>query len=597
MGEQQPSPIVSIKSQPWDKIIIPEGFMLNQNGVYLKDTDKTKIADPVWVSAHTHNEDTGAYGLVISFIDRKGKKKEQPLFLDAVHERGKGLAQLLAKSGLYIAHNKEGKLHEFLNNFEPQHWARSVTKLGWLDSKDGKLEYLVSSKDGIISNHEVNNVIFQPEAFSPTSTTIYKQGTLEEWKQHVAEPCRGNPYLVFAICTSLAGILLKHSKTENGGFHFYGRSSRGKTTLAQVAATVFGCGADPSEVSDQSFVQRWNSTSNALEGLLAAHNDSLLVLDEIASYHGKDFGRVIYNIVSGKAKARMSRDADLKAQTTWRTLILSTGEISAQKKIEEYEKVHAGQLLRLLDIPTHEAIIKTTHGSEPEQFALNLKQSCAKYFGVAGSGFIKTLIRKYSNSHTLRYAISEKINRYSSFLKFEKVTPEQLRALRRFALVGVAGEMAVELGVLPFSTEEIKNSIQMVAHAWLTESSQLPDNVRGCVAVQQFILANPSRFRDAMIQPSNPAYSATEKNLAGYKNQLGDLYWFLPDGFAEACGNNDVKEVARELRVRGILCGEKDRFISRVQIHVNGAKHRVQVYAISGKAITEHEFYSPTPFI
>ena len=62
---------------------------------------------------------------------------------------------------------------------------------------------------------------------------------------------------------------------EGCGFNFYGHSSRGKTTLAKAAASVWGKGDSPG------FVRSWRSTANALEATAALHTDTLLVLDEL----------------------------------------------------------------------------------------------------------------------------------------------------------------------------------------------------------------------------------------------------------------------------------------------------------------------------
>ncbi len=48
--------------------------------------------------------------------------------------------------------------------------------------------------------------------------------------------------------------------------------STGKSTVLRVASSVWG-GFD--------YLQSWRATSNGLEGIAAAHNDSLLCLDEI----------------------------------------------------------------------------------------------------------------------------------------------------------------------------------------------------------------------------------------------------------------------------------------------------------------------------
>ena len=75
---------------------------------------------------------------------------------------------------------------------------------------------------------------------------------------------------------AFAGPLLGLIGREGGGFNFYGQSSRGKTTLAEASASVWGKGGRPG------FVRSWRSTANALEATAALHTDTLLVLDELS---------------------------------------------------------------------------------------------------------------------------------------------------------------------------------------------------------------------------------------------------------------------------------------------------------------------------
>lgn len=335
-------------SHPWEGVAIPPGYELTADGVIElneKGEDR-RIAGPVWVSAHTHDETRSHYGLALCFIDLRGNVIEYPFRRDALHEQGRALAQHLAMRGLEIVPGQESRLSRYLGGFDSKQvpWLRATAKLGWIDAVDGRLAYVSpSSENGVIALEKTERIIFQPEQHSPNLHTIRQQGSLQDWQTHVAAPCRGNAYLITSLGMPFAAVLLKAAAAESGGIHYYGRSSRGKTTAAQVAASVIGCGADPSDAPDNAYIQRWNSTANGLEGLTAAHNDSLLILDEIHTFGGKDFGKVAYNVTGGKGKAVMDKDRNLKQQRTWRTFVLSTGEISVRQKIEEEgNKVRAG---------------------------------------------------------------------------------------------------------------------------------------------------------------------------------------------------------------------------------------------------------------
>lgn len=585
------SKVIPIKgNDPWGNAPIPEGYEITPDGVFQvdkKNKSTEKLAGPVWVSAFTEDDHSGVHGVVIRWINRKGKERERAFSADILHEQGKGLAQRLARNGLAIVPTKEQQLSRYLGSFDSDTspWIRSAPRVGWLDSVDGRIVYVLPNSDrGIIAANQDERVIFQPEQHSPTVTTMYPQGGLADWKTHVVQPCRGNPFLIFSICLALAGPLLKAAKTETGGIHFYGRTSRGKTTAAQVAASVFGCGADPSDAAEHAYVQKWNTTVNGLEALSAAHNDGLLVLDEIHTCDSKDFGSVVYNLFGGRGKTRLDKSAELKQQRAWRILVLSTGEKSSRQKIEEegHRKAYAGQLLRLLDIPTHDEIITNPHGMDAGSFALQLKRACGKYFGTAGPAFIEAIVQRFSNTSALSAVVMRELDACEKQLTPPEAEPEQRRAIRRLALVMAAGRLACELGILSFNQDETDNAVHAVTKAWLADGANLPDSARGMQNVQAFILRNAVRFRHAGRDDNEV------RDLAGYIDD--NLYLFTEGGFYEACGGNDVKEVARELYKRDLLFkNETDRLVSRHQVTQHGNIKRMRFFAVKD-SILEYDF-------
>src|SRR5262249_36731818 len=183
-------------------------------------------------------------------------------------------------------------------------------------------------------------------------------------------------------------------------------SSTGKTTSAQGGASVWGCGADPTEAPGVAYVRKWNATANAVEAIAAEHCDGLLVLDEVGEANAQDFGRLIYQLAGGQGKARLTREAKLKATRTWRILFLSTGEVPGQAVIEcAGRKSRGGHLVRMVDIPASGAdggIIQNTGGLSAAEYVTRIKRACATYYGTAGPAFIKALCGMGDNATLCR---------------------------------------------------------------------------------------------------------------------------------------------------------------------------------------------------
>ncbi|MBB3183683.1 uncharacterized protein (DUF927 family) [Halomonas fontilapidosi] len=63
-------------------------------------------------------------------------------------------------------------------------------------------------------------------------------GSLESCCQYIVRLCSGNPLMVLAVSTALAGPLLFLCHRQTAGIHLMRDSSNGKTTLLDVAASV-----------------------------------------------------------------------------------------------------------------------------------------------------------------------------------------------------------------------------------------------------------------------------------------------------------------------------------------------------------------------
>lgn len=573
-----------VRLDPWNGIEIPEGYELSERGVELiTKKGSERISGPVWVSAFARDDSNTGWGLLVHWLDRDGHQHHRAIPTHRLHESNPSLIQELDSAGLTIMPGKAKALCQYLASFVPEDRFLSVDRLGWMHSADSGLIYVLPKR--VIAAGDAPQVIYQPERFSPSSDTLHSQGSLKDWYGHVALQCKGNPYLTFGLCSGLAASLLHHAQMDGGGFHLYGGSSRGKTTALQVAASVWGSGADPAEAPGRTAIQRWNATRNGLEGIAAVHNDGLLALDELGSCDADDFGRVIYDLAGGQGKAAMDANRSLKARRAWRNLIFSTGEVSAAQKIQESRRAaKAGQLVRLMDIPITGGIVRDPHGQAPDQFVNRLKRSCAEYYGSAGPAFVQKLIEEFPDPAGLTRYLSDCIHTWADKLAPKGTAPENKRAVKRLALALVAGLMAQEYDILPHELD-IVGSITAIRDAWFAEATNMPEAVRGLRAIQGFIMANQDRFREAM--PAST--SSTVRDLCGYTKNNPDLYLFTTDGFNEACQGYDPKTLKQALMRGGWLHINENRPDCKHDIHINGSKIRTRFIAVKAK-ILEAEF-------
>lgn len=556
------------KPNPWDGAKIPVDFTLKSEGLFKTDaagSTKDFISKPIWLHAIIEDAYTGVFGVVLCWIDLKGIQRQQPFGRGMLYEQNNGIVKLLGELGLSINSGKVRELKTYLSecsNICPN-FIQSVSSLGWFSTE--KLPYqltYVLPPDRVLTKNTKETIIFKPEKHSPTTHTIRDSGDLDAWKNSVATMCRGNPLLVFALCVPFAAPLLKYTNIDSFGFHLFGLSSRGKTTAAQVAASVYGCGADPADAPDLAYIQRWNSTGNAFEGLAAAHNDGLLVLDELHTCDTKDFGTVIFNLLGGKGKNRLTKESELRRNSTWRLILFSTGEISSKRKVEDSGQTsQAGQRNRLLDIPIGEDnIIENTGRLAKGKFALKLKKACTTHYGTAGPAFISALIEQFDDSLEARHYIEHRLDEISDSITPSGIQPEQARALRRLALIQLAGQMASDYGILPISREEVNASVQYVLTAWIGDESNLPHHIQGAVLIQAFILRSRARFYDLR----NHHEPIAPRDLAGYVD--GHSYMFLRETMNEIFKGSDYLATLKHLRTLKVLDHEANRMDKKVTI-------------------------------
>jgi len=122
------------------------------------------------------------------------------------------------------------------------------------------------------------------------------------------------------IAGALAAPLLKGICAPNFAIHLPGDSSRGKTSMLKVAASVYG---DPN--NDQ-WVGNWNTTAVGAELRAAVLSDLPLCFDEVGAGDMKQTEKLVYMLINGGGKARGQKDLQLRETPSWRTVLLSTGE-------------------------------------------------------------------------------------------------------------------------------------------------------------------------------------------------------------------------------------------------------------------------------
>jgi putative DNA primase/helicase len=401
------------------------------------------------------------------------------------------------------------------------------------------------------------------------------KGALQDWIGIVALMCEGNTRLVFACCVAFAGPLNDLLKGEGGGFHFVGPSSVGKSTLLTVAGSIYGGGGR------LGFAHTWRGTDNGLESIARAHSGTLLALDEMGEADSRSIGSTVYMLINGMGKARATRNAELKNQPSWRSMVLSSGELGLEDKIAEGgRQARAGQMIRVIDVPADAGkgygTYDDTKGMKPAEFSEKLKDGALRIYGTAGVAFIEGLA---SDPAAVEKAARLRILEITRKL-LENISLSDGQAHRvaaRFALVAVAGELARVILDLPWAEDEAERAAAACFHAW--RQTRGGEGSGEYVAAMKALRATihshgESRFRNldptVATDPSTPVQYGSIRDLLGYRfMHNGELVWgFTATGWREVVGSvGQPSSIAKLLAENGVLATGSDpacRFAKRI---------------------------------
>jgi putative DNA primase/helicase len=325
--------------------------------------------------------------------------------------------------------------------------------------------------------------------------------------------------------------------------------------------------------------------------MCALHHDGCLMLDEIKQIDPRIAENVVYMICNATGKSRMTRQITPRSSLSWRLLFLSSGELGLAEHVHTATSraapIKGGANVRLINIPADAGkgmgIFEDIHGSsDAASFAKELASSSKSYYGTALPAFLRSLM---TDLDAAMDSVRDMMNQFTRDRNgLAQAAPEVHRALRRFALVAAAGELATRFGITGWGQGDAMWAATVCFEAWLKErggstSSDMDAAVR---QVQAFVEAHgPGRFQPLRVEHNKYGDPIGQRvlNRAGFyrldneldkdldkdedlhKNEEGAReYLVLPECFRnEICANFDHKAVASELKKRGYLRDGNDR--------------------------------------
>ncbi len=465
------------------------------------------ICSPLQVTAKTRDASNGEWGYLLEFSDPDGQPKRWAMPASLLSGDGTQYRSILLSMGLQIGAGTAAKnqLTVYIQTRQTDVRVRCTDRIGWHGDVYVLPDRTLGEGDELVMFQSPSGVVSQ-----------FKQaGTLEQWRTDVAALCAGNSRLTFCVSAAFAAPLLHHAGVPSGGFHIWGDSSSGKSTAFKVAGSVYG-GRD--------YPRNWRMTDNALELVAAQHSDALLLLDEIAQVDPKVVGDTVYMLANESGKGRATQNATSRRTHTWRLLFLSDGEVSLANHMSEAGKgTRGGHDVRMAHIPADAGqglgVYETLHGfADGASLSNHLVNQANRCHGTAGLAFIEWAV---AHAEKLSGTLREKVAQLVQQLCPEGAHGQVQRVASRFALVGIAGELATQAGLTGWANGEAVKAARTCFSAYLDARGGIGNSEHDAILRQVsgfFQLHGDARF--TWWHRAMDDHKPNTMNRAGFKRLL-----------------------------------------------------------------------------
>jgi uncharacterized protein (DUF927 family) len=520
--------------------------------------EKTWISAPFEILGACRDPQGSSWGKFLRWLDDDRRVHQRHISDAALQGDAGALCAALACDGLKINRDKQRAFATYLSGAFVRERVTLVSRTGWHEVNGHQIFVLGTETIGPIGSERV---ILDVAAVGKYES----RGTLKDWQDGVGSLCAAHFLPVLAVSAALAGPLLDCARQEGGGVHIHGGSSKGKTTILQAGASVWGKGGTPG------YVRTWRATANGLEGAASSATDTILVLDELGVLESREAGAAIYSLANGGGKNRANRDGSLREPKSWRLLTLSTGEVPLEAKLaEDKRKARAGQLVRMLDISADRGCgfgVFDSGGPDGDaaQISKAIKDSAQTAYGTAGPEFVRKIVEHGLDeiAETVRTFLAEFVGAEVPAKSDGQID----RAAHRLGLIAAAGELATLLEITPWESGTARNAAAWALTQWVEgRGGGEPAEVRQAIEqVRLFIeMHGDSRFErigDADARPVN--------NRAGWRKGDGtERIWMVPPEVwkAELCAGLNPTMGARTLADRGMLRRGTDQLAAVAKI-------------------------------
>ena len=384
----------------------------------------------------------------------------------------------LANVGIAVNSENAKYLVRYLTDMESLNYdiipeVKSVGRLGWIKGY-GFSPYI----DELIFDGE--------ESFRHMFRAIKPVGDFFEWRKLALDVRKEkDPSARILLAASFASVLVEPCDCLPFFVHLWGGTESGKSV-----ATLFACSVWASPVLGE-YMKTFNATAVSQELTAGFLNSLPLAYDELQIVQSrKSNDDIVYKLCEGVGRDRGKKTGGLQKLSTWRNVILSTGETPISSATSG-----GGAINRVIEIEcSNRKII-----SNPLDLIPRMKEN----YGLAGALFVDWIQQKQENLHKV---IDLRLSYMKKFRDFSDVTDKQAMAA---SLILTADELTERL----FIQDGVRLTIDDLKPFLITKAD-VDLNQRCYDFLCDFVVANYAKF-----------------NPAGNDNYQGEIYGDARDDY------------------------------------------------------------------
>lgn len=317
---------------------LPDGFAVRDGNILFDGADVCPYFEPVTWLRTPHNDD---YRLLIAFQNSGGTERAAIAMAD-VQAHPEGVRAELAHKGFSVTPGMTTEFNRLLVKANIGKHARLASKPGFLGNAfvlpDGNFIAADDSEAVFLTDKRGDQVAGTEDAQIAAFQLSFDVGLKE-----------AAPRFAIGALAGSCGCLVDFLDLESNPIvAFTGRSSRGKTSTLEIAASCFG-----NPLEGKGNLHKLRATANAMELLAERANGTFLGADEPGSASKRQFDieEIVFMLADGVSKPRSRFGDSLRTIRTWRTMIGMASEVGLSDLVKRTgTTANNGFIVRAADI-------------------------------------------------------------------------------------------------------------------------------------------------------------------------------------------------------------------------------------------------------